>query len=154
MKELKELLKLYKISRINHSVVHNILIEYDKKEFDKYEIDLAYNKLNDEYYIFIIIEKSNKLIFKGLYKHDLKVLDNTYNAYNTRHSNMNGKLPIGPICNPSESSIKAAIYPEETKYYYFVSDKTGKAYFSKNYTEHQNIINKLKKDGLWYTYDK
>ena len=37
MKELKELLKLYKISRINHSVVHNILIEYDKKEFDKYE---------------------------------------------------------------------------------------------------------------------
>ena len=79
MKELKELLKLYKISRINHSVVHNILIEYDKKEFDKYEIDLEYNKLNDEYYIFIIIEKSNKLIFKGLYKHDLKVLDNTYN---------------------------------------------------------------------------
>ena len=79
MKELKELLKLYEINSIDYSTDNNILIEYNKKEFDEYEIDLAYNKLNDEYYIFIIIEKSNKLIFKGLYKHDLVSLDNTYN---------------------------------------------------------------------------
>lgn len=79
MKELKELLKLYEINSIDYSTDNNILIEYNKKEFDEYEIDLAYNKLNDEYYIFIIIEKSNKLIFKGLYKHDLGSLDNTYN---------------------------------------------------------------------------
>lgn len=79
MKELSELLKLYKINSIDYSNDDNTLIEYDKKEFDEYEIDLAYNKLNDKYYIFIIIEKDNKLIFKGLYKSDLIALDNTYN---------------------------------------------------------------------------
>ena len=79
MKELKELLKLYEINSIDYSTDNNILIEFDKKEFDEYEVDLAYNKLDDEYYIFIIIEKDNKLIFKGLYKHDLIALDTTYN---------------------------------------------------------------------------
>ena len=79
MNELKELLKLYEINSIDYSTDNNILIEFDKKGFDEYEVDLAYNKLDDEYYIFIIIEKDNKLVFKGLYKHNLIALDNTYN---------------------------------------------------------------------------
>ena len=79
MTELKELLKLYETNKKNYSSDDNILIEYDKREYDEYEIDLAYNKLNDEYFIFIIIEKDSKLIFKGLYKHDLIELDNIYN---------------------------------------------------------------------------
>jgi len=78
---------------------------------------------------------------------------NTYNPYNTRGPNMNGKLPVGPICNPSEEAIKAAINPENNDCYYFVSDKTGKTYFTKNYTEHQKLIQQLKADGLWFTYE-
>lgn len=78
---------------------------------------------------------------------------NTYNPYNTRGPNMNGKLPVGPICNPSSDSLKAAINPEESDYFYFVSDKTGKTYYTKNYSEHQKLIKDLKDQDLWYTYN-
>ena len=78
---------------------------------------------------------------------------NTENPYNTRTPNMAGKLPVGPICNPSVSAIKAAINPEQNKYYYFVSDKTGKMYFSENYNDHQKIIKDLKNNNMWYTYE-
>ena len=77
---------------------------------------------------------------------------NTYNPYNTRGPDMAGKLPIGPISNVSEQSIKAALYPAKGKYLYFVADKNGKIYFSKTNEEHESTINSLKKDGLWYEY--
>ena len=77
---------------------------------------------------------------------------NTANDYNTRNASLAGKLPIGPICNPSISSIKAALYPKETNNYYFVADKNGKTYFTKTYNEHLRTVSKLKSEGLWYTY--
>ena len=77
---------------------------------------------------------------------------NTYNPYNTRGPNMNGKLPIGPISTVSKSSIEAAIYPNSTEYIYFVADSTGHVYFTKTYTEHQEMINKLKTEGLWIQF--
>lgn len=77
---------------------------------------------------------------------------NTYNAYNTRGPNMNGKLPVGPIACVSEESIEAAINPAKEKYLYFVADKNGDIYFSLNYEEHQKTITTLKKKGLWYEY--
>ena len=84
---------------------------------------------------------------------DLTVKEiNTENSYNTRGPNMAGKIPVGPIDNPSKSAIEATINYKETSNLYFVADKTGKVYFTKNYSEHQQLINKLKKDGLWYTY--
>ena len=53
--------------------------------------------------------------------------------YNTRNVNNLG-LPIGPICNPSISSIKAALYPAKTNYLYFYADiNTGKVYFAEDY---------------------
>lgn len=79
-----------------------------------------------------------------------EITDN--NAYNTRSNSMAGKLPIGPICNPSIESIGAVIHPSQHDYYYFVSDKNGKTYFSKNSTDHNNTISKLKQEGLWYEY--
>jgi UPF0755 protein len=76
----------------------------------------------------------------------------TYNAYNTRGPNMEGKLPVGPICNPGEVSINAVLNPTNTDCYYFVSDKDGNAYFSKTYAEHQKIIQELKDNDMWFTY--
>ncbi len=78
---------------------------------------------------------------------------NTYNPYNTRGPNMAGKIPIGPICNPSRSAIEATLNPTETDALYFVADKTGKVYFTKSNEEHNQIISDLKADGLWYTYE-
>lgn len=75
------------------------------------------------------------------------------NGYNTRPASMAGKLPIGPICSPSADSIRATLEPEEHLYLYFVADKTGKTYFNYSYNDHVNTINKLKQEGLWYTYN-
>lgn len=43
--------------------------------------------------------------------------------YNTRK---NYGLPLGPISNPGEASIKAALFPETHKYLYYVVEAAGK----------------------------
>ena len=78
---------------------------------------------------------------------------NTENPYNTRGPNMIAKLPVGPICNPSESAIKAALMPKETTALFFVSDKNNKTYFSDTDAEQQKVIKELKSQGMWYTYE-
>lgn len=77
---------------------------------------------------------------------------NTENPYNTRGPNMEGKIPVGPISNVSESAIEATLNPSDTDAIFFVADKNGKIYFSNTNEEHEQIINELKSQGLWYTY--
>lgn len=61
------------------------------------------------------------------------------NPYNTRFKSKKG-LPIGPICNPSKSSIKAALNPANTNYIYFIADiSTGIVYFTDSYSEFQTF---------------
>ena len=85
---------------------------------------------------------------------DLTVKElNTENPYNTRGPNMIGKIPIGPICNPSKSAIEATITYKETNAFYFVADKNGKVYFTRNNNEHLRMIKSLKNQGLWYVYE-
>lgn len=74
---------------------------------------------------------------------------NTYNPYNTRSSQMAGKLPVGPICNPSKSSIEASINPTSSDYYYFVADKNGNVYYTKTSSEHSAKVKELKDKGDW-----
>ena len=85
---------------------------------------------------------------RDLYKSEL----NACNDYNTRASCMAGKLPVGPICNPSINSLVAAIEPESHNYYYFVADKNGKTYFNETNSGHERTVAQLKKDGLWFEY--
>lgn len=66
---------------------------------------------------------------------DLKT-DSPYNTYKYPG------LPIGPIGNPGLDSIKAAIYPKDSPYWFYLHDKTGKAYYAKTFEEH--IANKNK----------
>ena len=66
---------------------------------------------------------------------DLKK-DGPYNTYTRRG------LPPTPICNPGLDAITAAIFPEKTPYWYYLSDKNGKVYYSKTFDEH--IIKKQK----------
>ena len=74
---------------------------------------------------------------------------NTYNPYNTRSSEMAGRLPVGPICNPSISSIEAAINPEVSDYLYFVADKNRNVYFTRSASEHGAKVQELKENGDW-----
>ncbi len=74
---------------------------------------------------------------------------NTYNPYNTRSSAMAGRLPVGPICNPSLSSIDATINPSTSDYLYFVADKNRNVYFTKSAREHEEKVQELKENGDW-----
>ena len=85
---------------------------------------------------------------RDLYQREI----DTYNKYNTRGPNMEGKLPVGPISSVSKLSIEAAIEPKNTDDLFFVADKNGKVYFSKTNAEHNQIISELKSKGLWYEY--
>lgn len=68
--------------------------------------------------------------------------------YNTRLSSMAGKLPVGPIGNPGEASIKACISPVESNYYYFVADcTTNKTVFNETYEGHVASSNKIHESG-------
>lgn len=58
-----------------------------------------------------------------------------YDVYNTYVCQ---GLPIGPIANPGEIAIKAALEPEATNYLYFVHNlHTGECYFSSTLEEHE-----------------
>jgi peptidoglycan lytic transglycosylase G len=49
-------------------------------------------------------------------------------------------LPPGPICNPSLSSIKAAIHPAQVPYLYFVSKNDGTHLFSESLEAHRQAV--------------
>jgi len=59
-----------------------------------------------------------------------------YNTYKIRG------LPIGPIANPGSASLEAALYPDDTKYIYFVSRKDKTHQFSTNLKQHNRAVRK------------
>lgn len=77
----------------------------------------------------------------GWWKRDLTLEDLKIDSpYNTR---LKGGLPPGPIANPGLDSIKAAVHPTATDYYYFVADAKkadGSHVFAKTLAEHTNNI--------------
>ncbi len=58
------------------------------------------------------------------------LIDSPYNTYKYYG------LPLGPISNPGLESIKAAIYPKSSDYWYYLSTPDGKTYYSKTLKEH------------------
>jgi len=61
-------------------------------------------------------------------------IDNPYNTY------MYEGLPPGPICNPGLKSIRSALGPDETNYYFYALTEDGTHAFAKTAEEHQAII--------------
>ncbi len=55
----------------------------------------------------------------------------TYNTYSIQG------LPPGPICNPGLAAIKAALYPSQTDYYFFMHSPSGEIYLARTADEHQ-----------------
>jgi UPF0755 protein len=54
-------------------------------------------------------------------------------------------LPPGPIANPGQRSIEAALYPAKTDYLYFVARDDGTHVFSKSFQEHERAIATLRR---------
>ena len=66
---------------------------------------------------------------------DLKI-DSPYNTY------LYAGLPKGPISNPGLDSILSAVYPKDSDYWYYLSDKDGDMHYAKTFDEHK--VNKEK----------
>lgn len=64
-----------------------------------------------------------------------KKVDSPYNLYE------NKGLPPTAIANPGISSIRAALYPDSTSYYFYALGDDGVHHFFKTYREHVNFTN-------------
>lgn len=93
------------------SLVHNRL-----KIGMKLELDASIN----------YVEKWIKPFISG----DINRYNYYYNTYKC------AALPSGPICNPGIAWIKAALYPEDTDYLYFVNDTNGNYYYASTHEKH------------------
>jgi UPF0755 protein len=72
-------------------------------------------------------------------KKDL-LLSSPYNTY------LRKGLPPAPISNPSLSSIKAVVNYQESDYWFYLSDKSGRVHLSRTLQEHQEKIRKYLND--------
>lgn len=81
---------------------------------------------------FILPEHKGRLLFA-----DLKV-QSPYNTY------LHAGLPPGPICSPGRISIRAALYPADTDYLYFVANGDGSHTFSRTGAQHAQAIQKIR----------
>lgn len=105
------------------SVFHNRLS--DPENFPKLESDAVDTYINST--IVPRTTSSNKA--------QMEKIEEAYNTYKCIG------LPAGAICNPGLDAIIAALYPEDTFYYYFLAARDGTFYWAETLEQHeQNII--------------
>jgi UPF0755 protein len=81
--------------------------------------------------IYYITKESNVFLQKAS-----TTVDSPYNTYTHE-----GLTP-GPICNPGMDAIHAALYPDDTNDYYFVTDSNSNYYYASTYSEHTANVRK------------
>ena len=73
--------------------------------------------------------------YQGTLHHADLAVNSPYNTYRFPG------LPPGPIGNPGKSSLEAALHPESTEFFYFVSDGNGHHRFARSLEEHnRNVV--------------
>ena len=103
------------------SVLYNRMNTTDRETY-------GYLQLDTTIYYSLYIEGKDKTDF------DIEK-DTPYNTYKYPG------LPVGPICCPGMSSIRAAVYPNDTDYFYFAAGKDGVNHFFSTYNDHLNFVN-------------
>ncbi len=136
-----------KLSKLEGYSLHEVIIIASMIEKESASVEesytvasVIYNRLkNSSKYPYLNIDAT--LVY-ALGKNDITPedtkVDHPYNTYKYP-----GLTP-GPISNPSQNSIAAALDPENTDYYFYALDpSTNKHHFSKTYEEHLKFLNSL-----------
>jgi UPF0755 protein len=87
---------------------------------------------------YVLLDTKGERTGRVLYR-DLEI-DHPYNTY------QNGGLPPGPITNPSPSSLRAAVAPEQHEYFYFAADGSGRHTFSRTLREHNRAAERYHRE--------
>ena len=101
---------------------------------------VIYNRLCSKLYPCLNIDATIQYVLperKEILTNADKAVISPYNTYT------NAGLPVGPIANPGMSSIRAALYPENTDYYFYAIDPAGGHHFSETVYEHQAFLASL-----------
>ncbi len=56
-------------------------------------------------------------------------------------------IGVGAICNPGVTAIEAALYPDDTNYFFFVTDEDWNCFFSETYDEHKEHCRRIGLQG-------
>ena len=99
---------------------------------------VIYNRLNSSYYPYLQIDATIQYALEerkeSLTNADLQI-DSPYNTYKYTG------LPPGPIANPGLASIRAALEPESTGYYFYALNKSGSHNFFATQSQFEYFIN-------------
>ena len=102
---------------------------------------VIYNRLCDPAYPYLNIDATIQYALgerkANLSYADLQI-DSPYNTYT------NPGLPAGPIANPGLNSLKAALHPADTSYYFYALDEDGTHHFSETAEEHEQFLENLR----------
>jgi UPF0755 protein len=120
-REARETEDFYKVSR----VIQNRLLPDNPETFGKLQMDstaqYGYGEMHD-----------------GTVSSSAEALedDNPWNTYVVQG------LPVGPIANPGDVAIDAAMHPADGSWLYFVTVnlETGETVFSDTYAQHQKAV--------------
>jgi UPF0755 protein len=130
------------LSKRKEIVIIASLVEKEAKKPEERPIiaGVFYNRLRLGYALqscatvqYSLGKRKERLYFK-----DLQV-NSPYNTY------LHQGLPPGPIANPGLASLKAAVFPAQVKYLYFVAKPDGTHVFSTTYEQHINAQHKIEK---------
>ncbi|MDK2802242.1 MAG: endolytic transglycosylase MltG [Oscillospiraceae bacterium] len=98
----------------------------DKSEMKKVS-SVFHNRINNKsVFPKLQSDPTKKYVRETISKSIIDTSDNIKNAYDTYKSE---GFPPGPISNPGLDAIMAAIYPDETPYYYFCSNLKTREFF-------------------------
>ena len=97
-----------------------------------------HNRLeNPEVYPRLESDVSRDYIRNDIIPHVDIIIDDQLTAYNSYECS---GLPAGPVNNPGLDAILAAAHPEDTPYYFFVTDAEGNFYYAETFDVHvQNV---------------